>query len=71
VAIWIVESSKVRIWRHHYPKLVEFVDPEMLFEERHYPVDRMLKHAEIDDMKNIGYDNCCQRDAFHIPEYIF
>jgi len=71
LAIWLVESSEARIWRHHRPELVEFVDPGMLFEEGRYPVHPMLKHTEIDSMKNIGYDNSHRRDAFHIPEDAF
>jgi hypothetical protein len=68
LAIWLVESSEARIWRHHHPELVEFVDPGMLFEEGYYQVHQMLKHTELDGMKNIGYDNSRQGDSFHIPE---
>jgi hypothetical protein len=31
----------------------------------------MLKDTKIDGMKNIGYDDCRGRDAFHIPEDAF
>jgi len=68
LAIWLVELSKARIWKHHRPELVEFVNPGILFEEGHYPVHRMFKHTEIDIMEDIGYDNSRWGDAFHIPE---
>ena len=68
VAIWLAELSADRIWRHYRPELIEFVDPGMLFKEGRYPVHQMLKHTEIDGMKNIGYHNSHCRDAFHIPE---
>jgi hypothetical protein len=51
--------------------VIEFVDPRMLFEEAGCPVHHMVKHTEIDGMKNIGYDNSRWRDAFHIPEDTF
>jgi len=68
LAKWLVESSEARIWRHHHPELVEFVDPGMVFEEGCYPVHQMLKHTEIDRVKIIGYNNSRQRDAFCLPE---
>jgi len=71
MAIWLVESSEDRIWRHRCPELVEFVDPGMLFKEECYPVNQMLQHTEVDRMKNIGYDNSRRRDAFRIPEDAF
>ena len=68
LAIWLGESSKARIWRHHRPELVEFVNPGMLLEEERYPIHQMLKHTEIQGMKDIGYDDTCRGDTFHIPE---
>jgi hypothetical protein len=67
----LVQSSEARIWRHHRPELLEFVDPGMLFKEGRYTVHQMLQHTEIDSMKNIGYDNSRRRDAFHIPDDAF
>jgi len=54
LAIWLVDLSKARIWRHHYPEHVEFVNPWMFFEEDHSPVHQMLMHIVIDSMKKIG-----------------
>ena len=71
LATWSVELMEGRIWRNRRPELVEFVNPGMLCEEGHYPVDQMLRHSELDSMKNIGYDNSCWEDAFHIPEDAF
>jgi hypothetical protein len=34
----------------HYPVLVEFVGPGMLFEEGWYPVHQMLLHFKIDSI---------------------
>jgi len=66
--VWLVESSETRLWRHHRPQLVEFIDPRMLFEEEHFPVHQMLEHTKIDVMKDIYYANCRRGDAFIIPE---
>jgi len=66
LAKWLVESSEDRIWRHHRPELVEFVDPGMLFEEGCYPFHQMPKHTKIDAMKKIEYGTHRQKDAFHI-----
>jgi hypothetical protein len=41
---------------------------EKLIYERCYPVRQMLKPTKINRMKNIGYNNDSQREAFHIPE---
>jgi len=71
LALWLVESSEARIWRHHRPELVAFVDPGMLFKAGCHPVHQMLKHTEIDGMKNIGYDNRLRGYALHIPEDLF
>jgi len=71
LAIWHVESSEARIWRHHRWEQVEFVDPGLLLEEGCCPVLWMLKHTEIDGMKNVGCHNSRRRDAFHIPEDAF
>jgi len=71
LAIWLVGSSEARIWRHHRPELVEFVHAVKLFKEGHYPIHSMLKHTMIDGMKNIGYDNSRQGNAFHIPDNAF
>jgi len=43
----------------------------MLFEDGRYPVFQMLKHIEIDCMKDIGYDDNHRRDAFPIPQDAF
>jgi hypothetical protein len=69
LAKWHFESSEGRIWWHHRPELVEYVDPVMLFQEGCYPVHQMLKHTEINGKKNIEYVNSHQRAAFHIPEH--
>jgi len=66
--IWLVQSSKARIWRHHRPELVEPVEPAMLFGEDRYPVHQMLRHTDMEAKKDYGYDNTRQGDAFHIPE---
>jgi hypothetical protein len=71
MAIWLLELSEARIWRHHHPELVEFVNPGMLFKKGRYAVHQMLKHKKIDGMKNIMYDNSHRRDAFHILEDLF
>jgi len=71
LAIRLVASSESRIWSHHHPVLVEFVDPGILFEEEHYPVPQMLKKTEIDGKKNVGYDNCRWRDVLYLPEDAF
>ena len=68
LAIWLVESSKARIWSHHCPELVAFVHPGMLFKEGLYPVHQMLKPTKIDGMKDIGYDNGHRGDPFLIPD---
>jgi len=36
LAIWLVASSKARIWGHHHRQLVEFANPRMLLEEGCY-----------------------------------
>jgi hypothetical protein len=69
--IWLEESSVARIWTHHRPVLVGFVDPGMLFEKGHYPDYQMLEYTELDCKKNIWYDNCHLRDAFHKPQGFF
>ena len=56
---------------YHYPEQVEFVDPGMLFEEGCWLVHQMLRHTEIDGMKDIGYDNSHWGDAFNIGEDTF
>jgi len=66
LAIWLVESSEARIWRHQYSELVELVHPAMLFKEGHYPDHQILQYTEIDGMKNIAYNNSYRRDTFHI-----
>jgi len=71
LALWLVELREGRIWRHHRPELVEFVDPGMSFEEGHYPVHLMLEHTGMDGMKDIGYDHIVRSDAFHIPDDAF
>lgn len=68
---WHVELGKARIWRHHCPELVEFVNHGMLIEEGPYPVHRMFKHTEIGDIEYIGYGNSHQHDAIHILEDAF
>jgi len=71
LTIWLVESSKARIWMHHHPVLVEFVDPGILFKEGRYPVYQMLLHTQIDSMKNIEYDNSHWWYACRIPDDSF
>jgi hypothetical protein len=71
MAIWLLELSESRIWRHHHPELVEFVDPGMLFKKGRYAVHQMLKHTKTDSMKNIVHDNSRRTDAFHILEDAF
>jgi len=66
LAIWLVESSEARIWRHHRCELVAIVDAAMLFDEGLYTVYKMLKHVEIDGIKNIRYDDSHQGNALHI-----
>ena len=42
------------------PELVEFVNPGMFFKEGYNPVHQMLKHTDIDGMKDIRYRNGCR-----------
>jgi len=71
LAIWIDESSEARIWRHHRPELVEYVDRGMVCKEGRYSVPQMLKYTEIAGMKIIAYHNRGRSEAFHIPEDAF
>jgi hypothetical protein len=71
VAIWLVESSDSRIWRHNRPERVQFVDPAMLFKVRCYKVYQIVKHAEIDVLKNIQYNTSRGRESFHVSEDTF
>jgi hypothetical protein len=71
VAIWLVELSEARIWRHYHPELVEIFDHGMMFKEGRYPVHQMLKHTNKDSMKKIGYNNSCWRDECYISEDAF
>jgi len=71
MAIWLVESSNARRWKHHRTELVEFVNPGMLFQEGKYPVYQPPNHTAIDGMKNIRFDNSHQGDTDHIPESAF
>lgn len=67
LAIWVIELSKASILRYHFPELVDYVNYEMLFEVGCYEDHEMPKHTVIDSMKNIAYNNCCWRGAFHLP----
>jgi len=69
MSIWLVESSKARIWRYHHPEQVEFVDPGMLFEEIHYGTKQLITHTESDSMKIIRYGSSHWGNAYQIPEY--
>jgi len=53
LAVWLVEYSEARIWRHHRPERVKFVTHGMLFEEGCYPVGQMMKYIETHGMKHI------------------
>jgi hypothetical protein len=57
-----------RIWRYHPPEQFECNYSGMLLKERCYPVQPMLKHPQIEDMKYILYNNSYQRDAWYFPE---
>jgi hypothetical protein len=59
------------MFSYHFPVLVEFVDPGIMFEERRYPVHQMVKHTEMDNIKNVRNVDCHRRDAFYIPEDTF
>lgn len=69
--IWQVESSEVRIWRHHIVELVEFLNPGMLFQPECYPVHQIRKHTELDSMKIFWYANTHWGNAFHNPDDAF
>jgi hypothetical protein len=71
LAIWLVESSQTRIWRHYHPELVDFLNPGMLIKKGCYPVHQMLKLSKIDSTKYIMYDTNLPGHAFHIPEHAF
>jgi hypothetical protein len=68
LAIRLVESMESRIWRYHSPELIECNYSGMLLKERCYPVQPMLKHPQIEDMKYILYNNSYQTDAWYFPE---
>jgi hypothetical protein len=71
LGLWLVKLKEARIWRHHHPKDIEFVDHGMLFVEECYPVHQMLKHIRIHGKTDIRYINSCPGDALHIADDAF
>jgi hypothetical protein len=50
IAIWLVEFTEARTWRHDCPELIKFVDTGMLKKEAHYPEYPERNYTEIDGM---------------------
>jgi len=71
LVIWLVESSTARIWRHHCPGMVEFVNAGMFLDKGDYTFHQLLNHTMIDGMKNFRYANNGWGNAFCIPEDTF
>ena len=52
----------------HHPEMVEFLNPGLFVDKRHFPVHQIIEHSKIDGIKNIGYDSSNRGDSLHIPE---